>query len=68
MMSTLLFVAVLSGYDMILADDGITNQMKQSINLFQEICINKFLDNSSGILFLNKVDLFTEKINNSYGD
>ena len=60
-----LFVASLSGYDMTLTEDGTTNRMEESINLFQAICINKFFSNSSIILFLNKLDLFTEKINNT---
>ena len=60
-----LFVASLSGYDMTLTEDGTTNQMEESINLFQAICVNKFFSNASIILFLNKLDLFTEKINNT---
>ena len=61
-----LFVASLSGYDMTLTEDGTTNRMEESLNLFQAICVNKFFDQSSIILFLNKLDLFTEKINNTY--
>ena len=60
-----LFVAALSGYDMTLTEDGTTNRMEESLNLFQAICVNKFFDQSSIILFLNKLDLFTEKINNT---
>ena len=60
-----LFVAALSGYDMTLTEDGTTNRMEESLNLFQAICINKFFDKASIILFLNKLDLFTEKINNT---
>ena len=60
-----LFVAALSGYNMILTEDGSTNRMKESLNLFQAICVNKFFKDSSFILFLNKLDLFTEKVNNT---
>ena len=60
-----LFVASLSGYDMTLNEDGTTNQMEESLNLFQAICVNKFFSSSSIVLFLNKLDLFTEKINNT---
>ena len=60
-----LFVAALSGYDMTLNENGTTNRMEESLNLFQAICVNKFFDKSSIILFLNKLDLFTEKINNT---
>ena len=58
-------MAALSGYDMTLIEDGTTNRMEESLNLFQAICVNKFFNNSSIILFLNKFDLFTEKINNT---
>ena len=50
---------------MTLIEDGTTNRMEESLNLFQAICYNKFFDKASIILFLNKVDLFTEKINHS---
>ena len=60
-----LFMAALSGYDMTLIEDGTTNRIEESLNLLQAICVNKFFDRSSIILFLNKLDLFTEKINNT---
>ena len=63
--TAVLFVAALSGYDMTLTEDGTTNQMEESLNLFQAICVNKFFKDSSFILFLNKLDLFTEKVNNT---
>jgi hypothetical protein len=37
----------------------------ESINLFKEICNNKYFVDSPIILFLNKVDLFEEKIKKS---
>ena len=46
-------------------EDGTINWIEESaLNLFQTICYNKFFDNASIILF-NKVDLFTEKVNNT---
>lgn len=60
-----LFVAALSGYDMTLFEDDATNRMEESLNLFQAICNNKFFEHTSMILFLNKMDLFTEKIEKS---
>ena len=60
-----LFVTSLNEYNMTLIEDGTTNRMEESLNLFRAISYNKFFDNSSIILFLNKVDLFTEKINNT---
>ena len=63
--NAVLFVVALSGYDMTLTEDGTTNRMEESLNLFQAICVNKFFKESSFILFLNKLDLFTEKVNNT---
>ena len=60
-----LFVASLSGYNTTLIEDGTTNQVEESLNLFRAICYNKFFHEASTILFLNKVDLFTEKIDNT---
>ena len=60
-----LFVTSLNEYNMTLIEDGTTNRMEESLNLFRAISYNKFFDKSSIILFLNKVDLFTEKINNT---
>ena len=57
-----LFVCALSGYDMTLYEDGKTNRLEESLNLFQAICNNRFFIKTSMILFLNKVDLFMEKI------
>ncbi|VDM72612.1 unnamed protein product [Strongylus vulgaris] len=36
--------------------------MKDSINLFNQICNNEWFSNTAMILFLNKIDLFAEKI------
>ena len=36
--------------------------MIEAIDLFNEICNNRFFSESSMILFLNKKDLFAEKI------
>ena len=45
-----------------LAEDGLTNRMKESISLFGQMCIHPSLDNTNMILFLNKKDLFAEKL------
>eukprot|EP00118_Oscarella_pearsei_P000611 m.5375 g.5375 ORF g.5375 m.5375 type:complete len:361 (+) comp13013_c0_seq1:132-1214(+) len=57
-----LFVCALSGYDMTLYEDGTTNRLEESLTLFQAICNNRFFMKTSVVLFLNKVDLFREKI------
>ncbi|TNM91151.1 hypothetical protein fugu_003440 [Takifugu bimaculatus] len=54
-----------SGYDQVLHEDETTNRMHESLMLFDSICNNKFFIDTSIILFLNKKDLFAEKIKKS---
>lgn len=57
-----LFVAALSGYDMVLYEDQDTNRMHEALDLFSEICNSRYFKKTCMILFLNKRDLFYEKI------
>ncbi|XP_051550596.1 guanine nucleotide binding protein (G protein) alpha v1 [Myxocyprinus asiaticus] len=57
-----LFVVSLSGYDMTLVEDPSMNRLKESLKLFSSICNNVFFRCTSMILFMNKIDLFQEKI------
>jgi guanine nucleotide-binding protein G(i) subunit alpha len=41
------------------------NRMMESMKLFDSICNNRWFESTSIILFLNKKDLFAEKILNS---
>jgi hypothetical protein len=45
-----------------LEDDESVNRMHESLNLFGDIINNRWFQNTSIILFLNKKDLFAEKI------
>lgn len=56
---------VSSGYDLVLAEDEEMNRMIESMKLFDSICNNKWFVETSIILFLNKKDLFEEKITKS---
>eukprot|EP00731_Ephydatia_muelleri_P006074 Em0003g322a len=60
-----LFVVALNGYDMTLAEDGVTNRMKEALVLFEDICNKQIFARTSMILFLNKVDAFETKILNT---
>jgi GTPase SAR1 family protein len=60
--TAVLFCVALSEYDLKLYEDDTTNRMHESIKLFKEICNTKWFVNTSMILFLNKKDLFAEKI------
>merc|ERR1712083_260379 len=57
-----LFVASLSCYDQKLFEEEDVNAMHESIRLFHQVCSQRYFKRSSMILFLNKVDLFDEKI------
>jgi hypothetical protein len=44
---------------------ALQNRMQESLKLFDSICNNKWFTDTSIILFLNKKDLFEEKIRKS---
>ncbi|KAK5581620.1 hypothetical protein RB653_001657 [Dictyostelium firmibasis] len=60
--SAVIYVAGLSEYDQSLREDTSVNKMDESLSLFKEICNSKWFDSSSMILFLNKKDMFIEKL------
>ncbi|KAM3832531.1 guanine nucleotide-binding protein G(t) subunit alpha-3 [Vipera latastei] len=58
----IIFCAALSAYDMVLVEDEEVNRMHESLHLFSSICNHKYFASTSIVLFLNKKDLFQEKI------
>lgn len=60
--TAVLFVGVLSEYNQTLYEDEYTNRMMETLNLFEEIINSRWFDDTAMILFLNKSDLFAEKI------
>jgi len=60
--TSVLFCASLAEYDQRLREDNNQNRMIESLQLFGEICNSTWFRNCSLMLFLNKVDLFKEKI------
>lgn len=60
--TAIIFVTSLSEYDQVLYEDESQNRMKESLSLFDEICNSRWFQETSMILFLNKTDLFKEKI------
>lgn len=58
----ILFVATLSGYDMTLMADPSMSRLQESLELFSSICNNGMFKNTTLIVFMNKTDLFREKI------
>ena len=63
--TAILFCVAMSEYDQVLHEDDETNRMQESLTLFHSVCNNKFFDETSIILLLNKKDLFREKIRKS---
>ncbi|XP_073461598.1 guanine nucleotide-binding protein G(o) subunit alpha isoform X2 [Aquarana catesbeiana] len=63
--TAIIFCVALSGYDQVLHEDETTNRMHESLKLFDSICNNKWFIDTSMILFLNKKDIFKEKISKS---
>ena len=62
---SVIFVASLSCYDEMMHGDESKNAMQEQINLFSEICNSEWFRNGCNapiILFLNKKDVFAEKI------
>ncbi|XP_015227656.1 PREDICTED: guanine nucleotide-binding protein G(o) subunit alpha-like [Cyprinodon variegatus] len=57
-----LFVVALTSYDQTLLEDPSMNRLQESLELFSSVCSNKVFQKNSLILFLNKTDLFREKI------
>ena len=58
----LIFCVAMSEYDLKLYEDETVNRMHESIMLFDEICNCQWFNETAVILFLNKADLFKEKI------
>ncbi|EFP05740.1 CRE-GPA-10 protein [Caenorhabditis remanei] len=57
-----LFVAAISEFDQRLVEDPDVNRMKEAITLFWSVFNGKFFQKSAVILFLNKIDIFREKV------
>lgn len=60
--TAVIFVAAISAYDQTLFEDEKTNRMQEAILLFSEICNSVWFKKTDMILFLNKKDLFKEKV------
>uniref|UniRef100_A0A3B3ZGC8 Guanine nucleotide-binding protein subunit alpha n=1 Tax=Periophthalmus magnuspinnatus TaxID=409849 RepID=A0A3B3ZGC8_9GOBI len=59
--TSIMFLAALSEYDQVLIESD-NNRMEESLALFQTILHSPWFISASVMLFLNKVDLLTEKI------
>lgn len=60
--TAIIFVTAMSGYNLTLREDATQNRLRESLELFKSLWNNRWLKTISTILFLNKLDLLTEKI------
>jgi len=58
----LLFVVNLAGYDQVMFEDPTQNRMKESLDLFGQICNNPVFQETPIFLLLNKKDIFEQSI------
>jgi len=60
--TAVIFLAALSAYDQVLMEKDNVNRLNEAIALFEHIVNSSFFQKPSMILFLNKDDLFRERI------
>jgi len=60
--TAVIYLAALDEYNMTLEEDNQTNRLEESLKLFSEVTGSHFFKPVSWILFLNKSDLFRERI------
>lgn len=60
--TAVMFVAAISEYDQKLYEDESTNRVVEALNLFDDIANAEWFRDSCMILFLNKSDIFRDKI------
>jgi GTPase SAR1 family protein len=63
--TAVLFVAALNEFDQVLFEDEKVNRMTEALDLYGEIVNSEWFKKTSVILFLNKSDLFEDKIAHS---
>ncbi|KAI4826738.1 guanine nucleotide-binding protein G(t) subunit alpha-1 [Gymnodraco acuticeps] len=62
----IIFIGALSAFDMVLVEDDEVNRMHESLHLFNSICNHRYFIATSIVLFLNKKDVFVEKIKKAH--
>ncbi|EJD43347.1 G-alpha-domain-containing protein [Auricularia subglabra TFB-10046 SS5] len=60
--NAIIFLAPISAFDQVLAEDRSVNRLEDSVTLWKMICQNKLLEHIELILFLNKMDILEAKL------
>ncbi|MCJ1309302.1 Guanine nucleotide-binding protein alpha-2 subunit [Agyrium rufum] len=63
--TSIIFCVALSEYDQVLLEESNQNRMMESLVLFDSVVNSRWFTRTSIILFLNKVDLFKQKLGRS---
>jgi len=63
--SCVIFLTAINEYDMVLEEDGKTNRLVESLKLWKALTISQFFKQTPFVLFLNKSDLFRDKLKRS---
>jgi len=58
----IIYMCALDDYDSMLEEDGATNRLQESLELFSTVTSSTYFAEKGWILFLNKKDLFEQKI------
>ncbi|KAH7924380.1 guanine nucleotide binding protein, alpha subunit [Leucogyrophana mollusca] len=58
----IIFLAPISGFDQVLAEDRSVNRLEDSVLLWKAVCSNRLLANVDLVLFLNKCDILDAKL------
>lgn len=58
----IIFCVALSEYDQVLLEENNQNRMAESLVLFESVINSQWFARTSVVLFLNKIDVFTEKL------
>ncbi|KAJ7746452.1 guanine nucleotide-binding protein alpha-4 subunit [Mycena maculata] len=58
----IIFLAPISGFDQVLAEDRGVNRLEDSVLLWKAVCSNKLLASVDLVLFLNKCDILERKL------
>jgi len=60
--TAIVYMVAISEYDQVLIEDETVNRMQEALTLFDSICNSRWFVKTSMILFLNKTDLFKDKL------
>lgn len=60
--TAVIYVVAISEYDQLVFEDNTTNRQEESLQLFEKVYDSEYFRHLSFILFLNKEDLFIEKL------